>query len=139
LKIRRVVAICWTLAIMAMCWLPGELVQRVEGGSFFLKIPHHDKFMHLGMFASFAVLWLRVEDWRWRYAWVVLAGFALAAVSEIGQALPLIGRQPEMLDFLVDLIGIAGGVAASGLFEPVFLLAESRILPGIKPSPSTPV
>jgi hypothetical protein len=38
LIIRRVVAVLWTLAIMTMCWLPGELLRTAEGELFFFKV-----------------------------------------------------------------------------------------------------
>jgi hypothetical protein len=127
---RLVTAVLWTVGILTMCWLPGELLQEVERGSSFFQIPYLDKLIHWGIFAGFAVLWLRLEESRRRYAWVVLAGIGLAALTEIVQALvPSIHRLGEIADFLIDALGVAGGIAFARWVEPWLGRLEARILP----------
>ena len=70
------------------------MVQEVEGGPswFLLLIPDFDKLVHWGIFVVFTVLWLRTGTSTWRYAWVALGGLAVAAITELVQLLPAIGR-----------------------------------------------
>ena len=128
---RLVTAVLWTLAIVTVCWLPGELVQEVEGESPVFKIPYLDKLIHWGIFAGFAVLWLRVGESRRRSAWVILAGVGLSALTEVVQALvPAIHRDGEIGDFLIDGLGVITGVAMAHCVEPLLRRLEGRILPG---------
>jgi hypothetical protein len=128
---RLVAAVLWTLAILTVCWLPGELVQEVEGESPLFKIPHLDKLIHWGIFAGFALLWLRLGESRRRYAGVILAGVGLAALTEVVQALvPPIHRDGEIGDFLTDSLGVITGIAVAHWVEPLLRRVEGRILPG---------
>jgi hypothetical protein len=128
--LRLLMAVFWTLAILVLCWLPRELVNEVEGESSFFEIPYLDKFIHWGVFAAFAVLWLRVGGSRHRYAWVALAGGALAAVTEIVQQIPSIGRDAELADFAIDLFGVLIGIGAARWVEPLLRRVESRLFGG---------
>jgi hypothetical protein len=128
--VRFATAGLWTLVILTLCWLPRDLVQEVEGESSVFRIPHFDKLIHWGIFAGFAVLWLRVRESRWRYAWVVLAGVGVAALTEVVQALvPQIHRDGDIGDFLIDGLGIITGIAVAHWVEPWLRRLESRILP----------
>jgi len=128
--VRFTTAVLWTLVILTMCWLPGELVREVEGESSVFRIPHLDKLIHWGIFAGFAVLWLRVGESRRRYAWVVLAGVGVAALTEVVQALvPAIHRDGEIGDFLIDGLGVITGIAVAHWVEPWLRRLERRILP----------
>ena len=46
---------------------------------------------------------------RVKYLWVLLAGTALAAITEIVQNLPIINREGEFEDFLADFAGVLFG------------------------------
>jgi hypothetical protein len=128
--VRFATAVLWTLVILALCWLPGELVQEVEGESAVFRIPHLDKLIHWGIFVGFAVLWLRVGESRRRYAWVVIAGVGVAALTEVVQALvPQIHRYGEIGDFLIDGLGVITGIAVAHWVEPWLRRLETRILP----------
>jgi uncharacterized membrane protein YccC len=120
-------AFFWTLVILALCWIPYEWVQSVENGSSWFEIPNLDKVIHWGIFAIFSVLWLRLGSSRWRYAWVGLGGLALAVISEMGQNLPVIGRDGDVGDAITDLIGISIGLAIAPWIEPLLRSLESRI------------
>ncbi len=128
---RLVMSVLWTLAILIVCWLPGELVQDVEGRAPVFKIPYLDKLVHWGIFVGFAILWLRVGESRRRHAWVFLAGVAVAALTEVVQALvPAIHRDGEIGDFLIDGLGVLTGIAVAHWVEPLLRRVERRILPG---------
>jgi hypothetical protein len=122
-------AVLWTLAILGVCWLPGNWLVEVEEGSSFFKIPDLDKVIHWGIFAGFSILWLRVGASRRRYTWIVLAGFALSAITEIVQNLPVIGRDGEMADFWTDLLGVVMGIAVARWVEPLLRFPESYLFP----------
>ncbi len=126
--VRFALAMLWTLVIMGLCWMPGGWVQQVEEESSWFEIPNLDKVVHWGIFVVFAVLWLRAVATRWRYAWVALGGLALAAITELVQNLPAIGRDGEMGDVITDLIGLAIGLAVAARIEPLLGWLESRVL-----------
>ncbi|RMH28705.1 MAG: hypothetical protein D6693_03470 [Planctomycetota bacterium] len=81
-------------------------------------IPHLDKAVHAGAFACWTVL-LSLTGWcgdgpgaRRRLA---LAAVLYAAVDELTQALPGIGRDADLADFFADLAGIAVGLVCAAL------------------------
>lgn len=129
LKAARIaMAALWTLAILVMCWMPGRWVQEIEGDSPWFQIPDLDKVVHWGIFVLFTVLWLRAGASRSRYAWVALAGLALAALTEIVQYLVPIGRDGEIGDAITDLIGVAIGLVIAPWIEPLLRRAESLLI-----------
>jgi VanZ like family len=124
--VRIAMAALWTLVILFLCWMPGKWVKEVEGGSPWFQIPDLDKVIHWGIFVLFTILWLRTGTSRWRYAWVALAGLALAAITELVQSsIPAIGRDGEIGDAITDLIGVAIGLAIFRWIEPLLRRAES--------------
>jgi len=118
-------AVVWTLVIMALCWLPGDFVREVEGGSRWFELPNLDKCVHGGIFVIFAILWARVWSSPRRFAWVALGGFVLAAVTELVQLLPIVGRDGEIGDGLTDAAGVVIGIAVAPLVEPLARFVES--------------
>ena len=65
-----------------------------------------------------AILWLRFALPR-RPIWaVLLGGFALGALSEIVQLLPIVNRTAELYDLATDCVGVVVGVAIAPLVEP---------------------
>lgn len=99
-------AVFWTLLIMAVCWLPMPMFPMGTGGEHPKRFPHLDKVVHAGIFAVFGLLWLRVIPGKHRFLVVVAAGAALAAITEFGQNLPIIGRDGEVADGLFDVLGV---------------------------------
>lgn len=86
-------------------------------------IPGLDKVVHAVMFAGVtAVLWL---DWRmacrhrlsrWQASACALAAVALGGLIEMTQDAMGMGRTADMADFIADIIGGAGMLAAIGLW-----------------------
>ena len=71
---------------------------------------HLDKFVHAGIFTVFTVLWLRTRPaGKTRYLWILLAGTALAAITEVVQNLPIINREGEFEDAMADFAGVLFG------------------------------
>ena len=125
--LRMTMAVIWTIAIFAVCWLPGDYVREVEHGSRWFRIPNADKLVHCGIFLVFAILWRRLGRSR-RIVWAVLVGgFAAAALSEIGQLMPFVGRDADIYDFVLDSVGVVLGIAIAPLVE-IFIAPVERLL-----------
>ncbi len=127
---RLTMASIWTIVILVLCWMPGEWIQEVEQGSPWFEIPDLDKVVHWGIFVVFAVLWLRLGTSRWRYAWVALGGLAVAAISELVQNLPWVGRDGEIGDGITDMVGVLLGLIVARWLEPLLRGLESRLFRG---------
>lgn len=108
----------WCAVVLVLALMPAP---AVPGGH------HIDKVMHAATFACLAA-WFGalLERPRWLLAGVWLAVFG--ALIEGGQALT--GRDPEWLDFVADVIGIAAGLL---LLRPLtagaLLYIEARVRP----------
>jgi VanZ like family len=124
---RVVLAVLWTIVIMLLCWVPGHVVQRFEAGSGWFKIVNLDKFIHSGIFVVFALLWARVSSSRRRFAWIAFGGVVFAAVTELGQLIPAVGRDATVADLIADSSGVLIGIVAFPWAEPWFQLIESRL------------
>ena len=112
---------------MTLCWLPKGVVHKVEESSSWFDIHNLDKAVHCGIFVGFAVLWVRVWPSRRRYAWVGLMGLGLAALTEIGQLLPVVGRDANFADGATDMLGCVIGLALVPLLEPLLRSIETRL------------
>lgn len=99
-------ATIWTLAILALCWLPMPMFSMGGVGDRAGRIPNIDKAIHAGIFAVFGLLWLRAIPGRRRYALVLLAGIGLAAITEYVQSLPLLDRDGDVVDAVSDIAGV---------------------------------
>lgn len=118
---RIALAMTWTLLVLIGCWIPAWLLPVSEAS---LSMPGwgipKDKALHFAMFAGFAYLWLLALGRPFRFLPVLTAAIALVAISELGQALPFIGRNPDLPDAIADLVGV--GFAAGF----VLLIATMR-------------
>jgi hypothetical protein len=118
--------------ILFLCWLPAKLVHRIEEESSWFQIPELDKFIHAGIFMVLAILWRRVNPSRRAKGAVILGGFALGALTELGQLLPSIRRTASLYDLSTDCVGLIAGLAIAPYVEPLirpierFLLGEPR-------------
>jgi VanZ like protein len=124
---RLAAAIIWTVVILLLCWIPATVVQRIEAKSPWLQIPDLDKVIHAGIFVVLAVLWRRAYSSRRAIGAVILGGFALGALTELGQLLPIVRRHAELYDLATDCVGVLIGVAIAPLIEPS-LRAIERVL-----------
>ena len=77
-------------------------MHKVEHGSFF-RLPSLDKVVHGGIFVIFAILWLRVGSVQADDLELIVGGFALAIVSELGQLMPFVRRDANLFDMLTRL------------------------------------
>jgi len=111
---RALLATAWTIAILLACWLP-DFVLREAKVAKPLIVLNLDKFVHFGIFAVFAWLWMRAATIE-RRGWIVLvAGITLAVVSELGQQLPFVNRDAGLDDGIADVGGVVAGIAAYSL------------------------
>ncbi len=110
-------AILWTLAILTVCWMPmSKLVEDDGSRSWMFTIPYFDKLVHFGIFMIFAILWFLASDRSRPWRRIFTAGILLAAITEIVQTLPVIGRQADLDDAACDLLGVAAGILFIGWF-----------------------
>lgn len=112
-------ALFWTFLILVMCWIPMGFLFIGGGGEHPKAFRHLDKVVHAGVFVVFGLLWLRVIPGNARFFVVLAAGLTLAAATEYGQSLPIVGRDGDVVDGLSDMAGVV-------LAYPLFLLLSRR-------------
>src|SRR5206468_11906973 len=105
-------ALAWTVLLGALWLVPGRWL-RDESKLLGVGVSHLDKVGHCGLFAVFGLLWARAGRGPRRGAWIVAGGVALAVLTEVGQGLPIVARDPDVLDALADVAGLLPGVAAA--------------------------
>ncbi|HWE39265.1 MAG TPA: VanZ family protein [Isosphaeraceae bacterium] len=106
-------AVAWTLLVLVACWFPRDRLPVDEGRSHRWRPPNADKLVHVAMFAGFGLLWMRARPRPSQAARVLVGGLALAVISELGQELPVVHRDADVLDALADAIGVGLGIAAA--------------------------
>ena len=102
-------AVAWTLLILALCSIPGGSLPTAPGLSL-------DKVGHAGMFAVFAWLWLHATP-PGKAGWVLAGGAAFAVATEVYQGLLPFDRTPDPFDALADLAGLFLGLLAYRLWR----------------------
>ena len=122
-------ALAWTLVILALCWWPRAYMGIIERPDRPFFVPNVDKLVHLGMFAGFAFLGMRVGSsaTRARGVAILLVGGGVAVLTEMVQNTRFVNRDGNAADALADVVGLVVGLVAYGWF------ARVRI-----PSPGTP-
>ncbi|QDK82733.1 VanZ family protein [Spirosoma sp. KCTC 42546] len=100
LTVFRWLAIVWTIIMLLGCLtphadLPGELVT------------FNDKFMHVVIFAPFALLWILAG---FRMSYVLVAGVLFGGLIEVLQYVLPINRSADWIDLLADAAGTVVGV-----------------------------
>lgn len=108
MRVLLTVATLWTLGLLAACLVPGERIPEVDIDSF-------DKLVHVGLFAGFGFLWLRVAPGR--RVTVALYGLALAILIELLQHGLPIHRSGDALDVVADAVGLALALAADAAWR----------------------
>ena len=100
------------LVIALLSLLPGENMP----GSFLFSIPHFDKIIHMGMYASLGFVALtesRLDPPRLaRHVLLLFAIFAMSALIEILQATVVASRSAEWFDLLSNFLGLILGYIA---------------------------
>jgi VanZ family protein len=103
-----------TALLLTGCLMPKRMVPT--GERLTPRVPHQDKLVHFGMFATFGYLWARSGApsrlSRRKAGAVLLAAAFLAVGTEWAQGLEIIHRDPDVLDALADMVGAVGGVSA---------------------------
>ncbi len=132
--LRVAAAVIWIVVILALCWTPEFVVRRVEHESFF-KVPSFDKLVHGVIFVVLAILWLRVGSSRRAIGFIILGGFALGIISELGQMMPFVRRNANLYDMLTDFAGVLLGIAAAPLVEPLLARLERWLIRDSDPEP----
>jgi VanZ family protein len=110
MKIKTVLLVIWTLALLAI------LLSPMRGNIFTPEgFRYWDKVVHFGLFAvtGFMSIYGAVFFARFRYRLIfgVVVGLALAAGTELGQSL-VPSRDTSLYDFLADLAGLCLGLLA---------------------------
>ncbi len=108
----RLLAIAWTLGIVAACTVPGSSLPSSSLFTF-------DKLAHFVLFAGFGVLWMRAlsRPLLRRALWVGAAGLAFAVCTEVYQGLLPFERAPDVYDALADALGVLTAVALYSLWH----------------------
>ncbi len=135
---RIATAVIWTVVIMVLCWMPGSMVNKIENGSSWYKLPNFDKLVHGGIFVVFSILYARLGTSRRRFVWIAVGGIALAVITELVQKLAIVGRDGTLGDGAVDIAGILIGFVAAPMVEPLARLVEGRLSrkPVVRPVPA---
>jgi hypothetical protein len=109
-------AVAWTVLLLALCLAPSRVIPDEKTFNIRKYIPWYDLVVHFTLFAGFALNWTRAVSAPRRWALVPVAGLLLAVGTELAQGLPFIQRDPNVLDGLADLAGVALGLGAAALF-----------------------
>jgi hypothetical protein len=97
------------------------------------KFPGLDKVVHFGLYAGWGVLWWWLLTGgarrltRREMNWLIVGGIAYAVFDETTQT--IVGRQPEVLDLLADVAGVAAACILLHLWSPARLAASPRRRP----------
>jgi VanZ family protein len=106
---RSLLALVWTLLILALCWTPRAHLPLRETGPSLLSRTHADKVVHAGIFGLFALLWRRASG-PGSLAVIAISGVALAVITELGQETAFVGRDADIWDGLADTLGVGLGL-----------------------------
>ncbi len=104
-------AVIWTALLITLCLLPRGMTPERDSGGPALKIPHLDKVAHAGLFGGFGLFWTRAAASTTRLRTIFVLGVMLAVGTELAQALPIVARDPDVLDALADVVGLCAGMS----------------------------
>jgi VanZ family protein len=124
---RVIPAFAWTCLLLVACLIPGGWL-RVNESGYHLGISHVDKLVHCALFAGFSILWIRSARSRRGQLCVFVAGLILAVLTELGQSLPIIGRDSDPLDALADVVGLVLGFGAAYALNERSKAQEARAI-----------
>jgi VanZ family protein len=109
---RALPAWLWTGLLLFLCLLPRQFTPESRTSPLAVGVPHADKAAHLAMFAGFGLLWTRAVGPTRRVRMVLLIGVMFAVGTELAQGLVVVDRDPDLLDALADVAGLAAGIAS---------------------------
>lgn len=104
MRLFRLLAVGWTLGILIVCFIPGQLIESI-------MFEWTDKIAHFVLFAGFVGFWLLALPSGCRFRLVCGVGLLLAVLTEVGQYLMPIGRSAEWLDLVANGMGLLAGYA----------------------------
>ena len=111
-------AVAWTVLLLVLCLAPARVFPDDQEAIYKRYLPFSDLIVHFSLFAIFAASWVRAGRWPWRWVVVPLSGIILAVGTEWAQGLPIINRDPGVLDALADVIGVFAGLAGWAILRP---------------------
>ncbi|WP_114792444.1 VanZ family protein [Niabella yanshanensis] len=110
-------ALFWSAIVIFLLSIPGS---DLPDESSFLSIPHFDKWVHLGIFALFVILWcwaLSLKKNRRNltrsFIWVTLGGIVLGYLMELAQKYLVSNRDYDLWDVVADSAGAIIGLLFS--------------------------
>ncbi len=108
-------ALFWSAIVVLLLSLPcSDLPEE----SSFLSIPNFDKWVHMGIFALFVILWcwalsLKKNHTNLNFIWVTLGGILLGYVMELVQKYLVPNRDYDLWDVVADGAGAIIGLLFS--------------------------
>jgi VanZ family protein len=121
MKTRIILGVLWIAVLFSLLFWPISGNSVPAWGGF----PYWDKVAHFGLFGVTAFVGLFVTGssvrFRYRLSFSLVLGLALAAGTELGQAV-VPHRDMSIYDFLADLAGLVGG-----LFFYVLLYQNAKL------------
>ena len=105
----RILAILWTLAILAACSLPGNELPKIHFDLF-----EPDKIAHFILFFLFGTLWLMAtpETQKGRRLIIIGLGVLYAVLTEIYQSVIPMGRTADPMDAVANIIGLLAAIGS---------------------------
>lgn len=110
-------AVGWTAFLLLLLFMP------VGSGP---SMPYMDKVVHFVLFFGFAVLW----PWGGvPHRAVLIAGIALAPLTEVVQGLLPWPRGTELADVVADILGVLAGIWMAGVPARLGWVRASESIP----------
>lgn len=103
-----ILAILWTLAILAACSLPGNELPKINFDLF-----EPDKIAHFILFFLFGLLWMAAipENKKGRRLLIIGGGILYAILTEVYQDVLPLGRTADPMDSVANIIGLLVALA----------------------------
>lgn len=107
--LKKTILFLYTALITLLSVVPPSNIPKID------VIPYIDKWVHLGMYAGLSFLWLWVWKQKtnhYKYWIILLIVFGWGTLMEIIQGITHLGRNFEIADILVDVLGFLPGLFA---------------------------
>ena len=101
----RALAVLWTVLVVVGLLAPTASLPDLGVAT------TPDKLIHGALFTALGALWTLAFPDHVRA--IVAAGLAFAVATEVGQGVLPVGRSPDLLDGLADVVGLALGVGVA--------------------------